>query len=1301
MPKSKPENVNPREFLKFKQDADLHERIEKQLKQAKHLYATLSQVNQTIVRVKAREELYQSICDVAVQFGNFALAWIGLLDEASGEIRPVAAHGLDPEKWPFPIANLNQSELQNSLVVLAIQSARVVTSEDLQSDQRVRDAHSLIEKYGYHSLAVVPFQSKGRTIGVLSLMSQEPGLFTDAEEVHLLEEMGSDISFALDHIESEERYQNTLDQMLEGCQIIDFDWRYSYINAAAAAQGRSTTAELLNHTMMELYPGIEDTALFSVMRDCMQNRVARVMENEFIFADGSRGWFELSMQPAPEGIFILSVDITERKLANEKIQASEERYRTLFTNMAEGIAYCQMLYEDGEPQDWVYLSVNPAFETQTGLTEIVGKKVTEAIPGIRETDPELFEIYGRVASTGVPEKFETFVEALKMWFAVSVYSPAKDYFIAIFDVITERKLAEEELRASGERYRNLVENMNDVVFDIDAQGNYCYVSPNFESFSGFRVDEALNRSPFANIHLDDLPELRHKLELAFTSGQQSMAYRAQNKQGEWRWIETTGKRYQASDGNPHVISVARDITESRRAQIALIASEENYRSLVENAESAIAVVDRDGRILYVNPWSIQVWNDPDLVGKTISDIYRESYANEYLSVIHSVIDTQTSYLDLVETPVNGSMLWFRFSMSPLKNPDGIVDRLLLNAWDITDQKKKEEELIFRNVLMTTQKEASIDAILVVDENAQILSYNKHFVEMWAIPQEMAEAGNDETVLQSVTALVADPQPFLERVQYLYQNQTETGQDEFSLKDGRVIERYSAPMVGSEDRYFGRIWYFRDITERKQTEELISRLAKFPSENPYPVLRVDGSGVILYANQASGPVLRLWDREAGQKVPSSWQAMIASALQTGQNLENEMACGEKIFSASLAPVVDHGYVNIYASDVTERKRAEENVFESQRQMEALVTSLDDIVFELDERGTYLNVWTADENLLFQPKDQLLGREMKEVLGKETGRQFMDAMGSVLASGDPATIEYPLEVGGSQMWFMGRLSLIHSSDPSSKTVSMLVRDITEKKLAEREIQRHNEELKLINDLNEAVNRGEDIDSINALFAQQACQMFACRYVAFYLISPDGKFVEMQTSSMSAQLTEKIEHLIGRSFPKMRIPLKDGGYFKDILAKGQGAISSDPQAIQRWLGEFANTTYLPPELRDSVRSLIPQLFEMMQIRAILSIPMISSGRTIGLLEMLTSEMFTDHDLQRMRVIGPQITAVIQRILAEEQVQRQLQRLRALSEIDRAISSSLDMRFSLDILINEVRSLLGVDAVAVMLLNETSLKS
>jgi two-component sensor histidine kinase/PAS domain-containing protein len=144
----------------------------------------------------------------------------------------------------------------------------------------------------------------------------------------------------------------------------------------------------------------------------------------------------------------LQAEIEERAQVQQTLRRSEERYRSLFANMQEGLAYCRMLYDaQVRPTDFIYLDVNNAFKQLTGLNDVTGKRVTEAIPGIKESSPELFEIYGRVASTGKPEKFETHFKPLDAWLSISVYSTETGYFVAVFDNIPARKRADIALKS--------------------------------------------------------------------------------------------------------------------------------------------------------------------------------------------------------------------------------------------------------------------------------------------------------------------------------------------------------------------------------------------------------------------------------------------------------------------------------------------------------------------------------------------------------------------------------------------------------------------------------------------------------------------------------------------------------------------------------------------------------------------------------------------------------------------------------------------------------------------------------------
>ena len=120
-------------------------------------------------------------------------------------------------------------------------------------------------------------------------------------------------------IKKKERFHSTLDNMLEGCQILNRDWEYVYINRAAEIHNKRPKEELMGKRYMDMWPGIEQTEVFRQIKKCLDDKIPYQMENEFVFPDGKSGWFKLSIQSIPEGVFILSVDITERKKSAQKI----------------------------------------------------------------------------------------------------------------------------------------------------------------------------------------------------------------------------------------------------------------------------------------------------------------------------------------------------------------------------------------------------------------------------------------------------------------------------------------------------------------------------------------------------------------------------------------------------------------------------------------------------------------------------------------------------------------------------------------------------------------------------------------------------------------------------------------------------------------------------------------------------------------------------------------------------------------------------------------------------------------------
>ncbi len=244
---------------------------------------------------------------------------------------------------------------------------------------------------------------------------------------------------------SEARYRSALDNMMEGCQIIGFDWRYLYLNDSAIGQGKLAKDEMLGQTMMAKYPGIEKTEMFAALRRCMGERIPHRMENEFIYPDGSKGWFELSIQPVTEGIFILSLDITERKLAEEALRQSEQKFSVIFEKAPFAAALSKM-------PEGAMVDVNEAFEKVFGYAkqEVIGKTSLEL--GINPDNESRKRIFAELQARGSAHDMEMTLrtkpgDARTFSLNIDLVSINDEkYILQTAQDITERKQAEEEIR---------------------------------------------------------------------------------------------------------------------------------------------------------------------------------------------------------------------------------------------------------------------------------------------------------------------------------------------------------------------------------------------------------------------------------------------------------------------------------------------------------------------------------------------------------------------------------------------------------------------------------------------------------------------------------------------------------------------------------------------------------------------------------------------------------------------------------------------------------------------------------------
>jgi PAS domain S-box-containing protein len=250
----------------------------------------------------------------------------------------------------------------------------------------------------------------------------------------------------------------------------------------------------------------------------------------------------------------------------------------------------------------------------------------------------------------------------------------------------------------------------------------------------------------------------------------------------------------------------------------LIASEIKYRSFFENSMDAILLTNSEEKTLSANQAACKMfgYSEEELINLGRSGITDKTDSQLPILLSDRALNGKAhGEVSLIRK--DGTSFHAEISTANFKNQEGLT-RASMIIRDITERKLAEEELRFRNLILSTQQEASINGILIIDENAIIISYNQRFVEMWGIPPELIEKKFNDPVLKSILNKVADPESFLQRIKYLNEHKKETSWDEIVLKNGWIFERYSAPMEGPDNRYYGRVWYFRDITESKQAEE---------------------------------------------------------------------------------------------------------------------------------------------------------------------------------------------------------------------------------------------------------------------------------------------------------------------------------------------------------------------------------------------------------------------------------------------------------------------------------------------------
>ena len=438
---------------------------------------------------------------------------------------------------------------------------------------------------------------------------------------------------------SEQRYRAFFGSANDGIILHDLEGRILKANAAVGERLGYTTEGLVGMDVRDI-GAPEAAALYPEHIDELRRRGRAVFAISHRRRDGSIVPVEVSSRLIEEAghelVLSLSRDVTERKQAEEVLRGSEERFRAMIEQFAEGFV---LVDERGEITEW-----NQAMEQITGLAraQVLGRAYWEVLSQSAVPERRSAELCARMKAlvldalqTGQSPYFGRVLEGTilradgeRRHIQETVFPVTTEDRLNIGHVIrdvTERKRMEEELVHSEAHFRSLIENSTDLIAVIDGAGIMRFQSPSSQRVLGYLPQEMVGRSAFEFIHPDDVGASQHALA-ALLQGEpdllDSTELRFRHKDGSWRVLEVMAKKLVSPSGEVSCVLNSRDVTEHKQGEAALRQSEERFRGIFEQGSVGIALVDTDQLFLRANPafCTMLGYEENELVGKSIADV---------------------------------------------------------------------------------------------------------------------------------------------------------------------------------------------------------------------------------------------------------------------------------------------------------------------------------------------------------------------------------------------------------------------------------------------------------------------------------------------------------------------------------------------------------------------------------------------------------------------------------------------------------------------------------------------------------
>lgn len=711
-------------------------------------------------------------------------------------------------------------------------------------------------------------------------------------------------------------------------KLIDsFDYPFAIVNAI--------THEVEVTNGKEFFPGMKCNALFKRSEEfCSSDKCS--LRNVFVSKRAvvvkecysENGSLEIHGHPIfdAEGevasVIIYGLDISQ----NEAMRESEEKFRSLFDEAEDAILVA-------DPETNTLTDCNDSTVKLTGYTksQLIGMSLVELMPE-EEMDRSL-EMLARHAS-GEKVFFETKILKRDGITRVPVSINAsvieirgKSYLQGIFRDITERKKAEDDLKGVEVLLKSSIEASKDLImFSIDKNYNYLY----FNEAHRAGMFATYNKEVEVGMNLLECMTNEDDIERAKVNYDRALAGESHAEIDEYgdlgrSYYETTYSPI--FNGKNEVVGVtafARDITARKRSEEELRESEGRFRALSDVSFDGIGVIC-GGKIIEMNEGFLNAigYEMKELVGKDVGFLVvpedRENVMKHIKEGHDEPYEHRMTRKDgiVIDVEVSGKSAFY-------KGKDCRVTAIR----DITERKRAERELRESEEKFKRLSESSPFGIFYTDASGSVLYTNPIWQEITGLTLE------EGLGFEWINALHPEDKPRVLRdwETCLKKKVNYAGEFRFVDTSGDVKWVYTTttPLKSVDGKITGHVGANEDITERKRAEKELEDLAKFPSENLNPVLRVKKDKTILYANAAAKSVLEEKGLNVGDTIAKRWYELIDESFVSGNVIRDiEMKLKDGIFSWMLVPIEGKDYLNIYGVDITEKKKIETKLKEKEQ------------------------------------------------------------------------------------------------------------------------------------------------------------------------------------------------------------------------------------------------------------------------------------------------------------------------------------------------------------------------------------